>query len=178
MQFNGASGYNSNGEYTYPYGFTVSGQQANLMCISLNNEITPGETWKANVATVASLWGTQNANLYDQAAWLLLQENSSGFDPAINWVVWSLFAPSVDLSPIPNAGNWLTAAQGQTFHAGEFSNVFVYTPVDGTQSWGGTPQTFLGYNTPTPEPGSLMLMGSGILGLAGVLRRKVAAMRG
>jgi len=71
----------------------------------------------------------------------------------------------------------------------------LYAPVPGTQSELGTPQFFLGYgdqtstiNTPDPyggtpttpadgvlpEPGTLGMMGTGLLGLAGILRRKLA----
>jgi len=76
-----------------------------------------------------------------------------------------------------------------------YQEFILYAPVPGTQSELGTPQFFLGYgdqtstiNTPDPyggtpdtpadgvlpEPGTLGLMGTGLLGLAGILRRKVA----
>lgn len=35
-------------------------------------------------------------------------------------------------------------------------------------------QAFDVYGVPTPEPGSLMLLGSGVIGLAGMLRRKIS----
>jgi hypothetical protein len=124
--------------------FIVNGVPANLMCISLDNSITNGETWQANRETVASLWGTPDALKYDEAAWLFLQEASHSNDPAINWAAWNIFAPGADLSSVSGAQDWYNQALGQSFTKGEFANVYVYLPIDSTQSWGGTPQTFLG----------------------------------
>jgi hypothetical protein len=45
----------------------------------------------------------------------------------------------------------------------------LYTPVSGTQSWGGTPQEFIGL-VPAPEPGELSLIFTTLLfGLAGII---------
>jgi hypothetical protein len=54
-------------------------------------------------------------------------------------------------------------------HAGEFPDIYLYTAIPGTECGGpGTAQNVFA----TPEPVSLFLLGSGVLGLAGIIRRK------
>ena len=53
----------------------------------------------------------------------------------------------------------------------ELGNIIVYTPLDGSPKG---PQEFFGFNTPVPEPTSLMLMGTGLLAVAGVVRKKLS----
>jgi hypothetical protein len=49
----------------------------------------------------------------------------------------------------------------------------LYSAIPGTESGNlGTAQDFM---SSTPEPGTLALLGSGILGVAGLLRRKLLA---
>ena len=73
----------------------------------------------------------------------------------------------------PGAQALVTLAQNQTYSQGEFSGVMLYTAIPGSESGNmGVAQNFLGT---TPEPGTLMMVGTGVIGLAGVLRRKLQA---
>jgi hypothetical protein len=50
----------------------------------------------------------------------------------------------------------------------------LYTPVGASPGHG--PQEFIGYRSSamsTPEPGSLMLLATGLMGIAGVAQRKL-----
>lgn len=169
MQFNGAVGGSYNGVYTYPYNVSVDGQNQLLMCVGFNEHIVDGETWQA---TVESIVGTQDQEL----AWLFLQAEQTsdfGVKAEINAAAWALNEGSPELDEA--AQFWLSQATSQNFTDGEFQNVVKYMPIDGTQSWQGEmPQEFLG-DAPVPEPSTLMMLGTGVLGVAGFVRRKFDA---
>ena len=62
---------------------------------------------------------------------------------------------------------WLHAAQTTDFSNYDFSAFRVYTPIRPT-----SPQEMI---TKTPEPASMVLLGSGLMTLAGLIRRKTKA---
>jgi hypothetical protein len=168
LQFNGNGPY-SYGAATYPYYFTVNGtQSAWLMCIGYNEHVTYGEKWEAKEMTVDAYGKSiNNPLLAEQLAYLFtLARADQGANPKVNAEAWFLKEGQ------PSSAAPLTLLSG--FHRGTYSDVHVYVPTENHQGWTeGEPQTFLG-TSPVPEPSSLLMMGTGILGLAGVIRRKLS----
>jgi len=168
MQFNGTGGYSWGGFYTYPYHFTVDGQSYNLMCVSYSNEIYGGETWQANVYTVAGYGALPGQTLLvaEKLAYLYLQaEADGGSNPLINAEAWYINGAPIS-EPDP------TLLSGFVFGSSTYPTVRVYVPIAGTQipSADGIPQIFFGS---TPEPSTLLMMGSGLLGVAGLARKRL-----
>ena len=137
------------------------------MCLSWQPDIGIGSSWNVTATNVSTLDPTTPTGLLDyEAAYMFEQAaGKANANPDINAAVWYLFQGAPPLNT--DAENILADAQAQTYTKGEFSNVILYAADPA-----GSSQDFFGV---TPEPSTLMMMGTGVLGLAGLLRRKLGA---
>jgi len=169
---------NGGGAYTYPYYFSINGSSSAtpLICDTYDNEVIQGEHWTANVSSLLSGNGLFGSNPNYKAAGLIFNNMLKGYvNPTVgNWAIWGLFSSNAKNNPYfytsGAAGldvTYLLAAAWAPSSA--FNGLVLYTPVAGTQSWGGMPQEYIGCVS-VPEPGELsLILTTLLLGLVAIV---------
>ncbi|MFZ0914891.1 MAG: PEP-CTERM sorting domain-containing protein [Candidatus Korobacteraceae bacterium] len=168
----------------YPYTLGMSGitNPIDAMCDDYTHGGSIGESWQANITNLGSnnltltRFGHEEAALglafYREAGWILLQTpvTPSSEYQDMNYAVWHIFDPAVPLGQ--GALIWLEKAQAEMalgFPGVPFNDVFIITPLDQYDPNLNHPQEFLTIDprlqSSTPEPGTLLLLGTGLVGL-------------
>jgi len=170
----------------YPYTVSANGSgPIDVMCDDYEHGGAPGDAWLANLTNLGSgnlsllrfnqLPGAPT--LYDEAGWLLLQTTVTPTSQwtDINFAVWYIFDSSVSLSP--NAQYWLNLAQQEAqngFPGVDFDRVGIYTPVNQYDPNMADAQEFLRI---VPEPDTLTLLCSGLVGALAIAQRRIAKLK-
>jgi hypothetical protein len=193
VTFIGATGPVVGGVYVAPYQLQDSailgGATINVICDDYSDDVVPGETWNAQIENFSSsgtvspgalFSGVANSTtLYDDAVYLYSELLNGSADAAgVNYAIWGLFDPSVvggSAYASTDAATLLAGITQSELNNFNFSPYELITPV-GDGSTGTQPQEYIYQDTPTatPEPSSMLLLSSGLIGLA-FMKRKVFA---
>jgi hypothetical protein len=152
----------------------LNGTQLNyLYCVDIGTSVyVPGTYSQTVVTTNGNVYGSQVSNAI-KVAWLLHTYGVSGQGDqakALQASIWSLTNPGYTMDPLAQQYSLYSSYLGSIPDNPNnyVSNFYWITP--GTTDSNGNLVQYQALVAPTPIPGTVLLMGSGLAGLVGVAR--------
>ena len=191
--------FNSSSSNIGPYSLTLTPPggalgSLSLFCLNDNDFIQPTESWNVQVILgsqlATNLLTMAQASLFEEEAFIVSRLSSSN-DTDVQEALWHIFDNSSPDGYDVGAQNLVNSPLLSAFiTSGGFDNYqfYIYDPCvgcsitdqDTNPNTGALslPQNFIGITTlsttaPTPEPSTLLMLGTGLAALAGAARRKM-----